>query len=91
MKPYYMVFSFRGPNTLFQGQQRIKRGREKTEERTQIEESSPKEITEQITEERTTRDADQRGSKDQSRGTRTAPRHNVRGSEYIVKRDCSDD
>jgi hypothetical protein len=37
-----------------------------------------------------TRDADQRRSKDQSRGTSTAPRH-IRGSEYIVKRDCSDE
>jgi ribosomal protein L44E len=33
------------------------------------------------------RGADQRRSKDKNRGTRTAPRHNVRGSEYIVKRE----
>jgi hypothetical protein len=34
---------------------------------------------------------DSRRSKDKSRGTRTSPRHNVRGSKYIIKRDCSDD
>jgi hypothetical protein len=34
---------------------------------------------------RATRNADQRISRDQSRGTRTVPRHNVRGSEHIVK------
>jgi hypothetical protein len=39
-----------------------------------------------------TRDADQKRSKQQiQRGIRSAPRHNVRGSEYIVNRDCSDD
>jgi hypothetical protein len=38
------------------------------------------------------RDADEGRSKQQiQRETRTAPRYNVRGSEYIVNRDCSDD
>jgi hypothetical protein len=47
------------------------------------------------TEERNRReikDADQGRSKQQiRRGTRADPRHNVRGSEHIVKRDCNDD
>jgi hypothetical protein len=39
-----------------------------------------------------TRDADQGRSKQQiQRETKTTPRHNVRGSEYIVNRDCNDD
>jgi hypothetical protein len=38
------------------------------------------------------KDADQGRSKQQiQKGTRTAPRHNVRESAYIVNRDCSDD
>jgi hypothetical protein len=91
MKPYDMVSSFQGASTLFQGQQN--KHREYREERTHR-----REITEgdhrtnhrrEITE--GTRDADQRRSKDKSKGTRTAPRHNIRGSEYSVKRDCSDD
>jgi hypothetical protein len=85
MKPWDKVSSFRGANTLFQGQQN-----KDTQRRRQItEERSTKEITEEI--KGATRDADQRRSKDKSRRTRTAPRHNVRGSEYIANRDCSDD
>jgi hypothetical protein len=78
MKPYDKVSSLRGTYTLLQGQQNKNR----------------REITEQITRREikgATRDADPRRSKDQSRGIRTTPRLNVRGSEYIVKRDCSDD
>jgi hypothetical protein len=46
---------------------------------------------EKAREEKRREDADQGRSKQQiQRGTRTAPRHNVRGSEYIVNRDCSD-
>jgi hypothetical protein len=68
--------------------------RNTNKERTQKRETDRREITEGDHRREikgATRDTDQRKSKDQSRGTRTAPRHNVRGSEYIVKRDCNDD
>jgi hypothetical protein len=79
MKPYDMVSSFRGANTLLQGQQ----NKNRADHRRQIN----RQINEQIQGETNTdqRRPDQRRSKDKSRGTRTAPRHNVRGSEYIVK------
>jgi hypothetical protein len=86
MKPYDKVSSFRGASTLLQGQQ--------INGQTHREERNRREITEGDHRREikgATRDADQRRSKNQSRGTRTAPRHNVRGSEYIVKRDCSDE
>jgi hypothetical protein len=77
MKPWDKVSSFRGANTLLQEQQiNGETGRRETTE------GDPR--TDQ-------RRLDHRRSKDQSRGTRTAPRYNVRGSEYIVKRDCNDD
>jgi hypothetical protein len=62
MKSWDKVSSFRGANTLFQGQQ-IQRGT----------------------------NTDHRRSKDKSKGTWTAPKRDVRESEYIVKRYCSDD
>jgi hypothetical protein len=74
MKACDKVSSFRGANTLFQGQQI--NGQTQKEGRTQ------EQITEEISKER---------PKTQNRGIRTDPRHNVRGSEHIVKRDCSDD
>jgi hypothetical protein len=56
-------------------EEKQRRDTQKREQRTQI--------TEQI--KGATRDADQGRSDDQSRGTRTAPKHNVRRSKYIVK------
>jgi hypothetical protein len=85
MKPWDMVSSFRGANTLFQEQQN--KDRTQREERTDKEETHRRQITEggHRTDYRreikgATRDGEQRRSKDQSRGTRTALRHNVRGS-----------
>jgi hypothetical protein len=77
MKPWGKVSPFPGANTLFEGQQMNGRHRREIKERIKR---------------REIKDADQGRSKQQiQRGTRTAPRHNVRGSEYIVNRDCSDD
>jgi hypothetical protein len=54
-------------------------------------ENTPRRETEERNR-REIKDADQGRSKKQvQRRTMTAPRHDVRGSEYIVKRDCSDD
>jgi hypothetical protein len=79
------VSSIPGSNTLFEGQQiNGQTHREETpiEEREKRRHTHRKEI----------KDADQGRSKQQNqRRTRTAPRHNVRGTEFIVNRDCSDD
>jgi hypothetical protein len=78
MKSYDKVTSLRGANTLLQGQQINGQSTQKADQ--QADKSSrPKETnTDQ-------RRPDPRRSKDQSRRTRTALRHNVRGSEHIVK------
>jgi hypothetical protein len=82
MKPWDMVSSLRGANTIFSGAADKRTDTEKRE----TEERNRREIR------GATRDAGQGRSKQQiQRGTRTAPRRNVRGSEYIVNRDCSDD
>jgi hypothetical protein len=79
----------RGANTLFEGQQ-INGYREKRREDTHREKRDTEERN-GIEIKGTTRDADLGRSKQQiQRGTRTAQRLNVRGSEHIVKRDCSD-
>jgi hypothetical protein len=76
MKPYDKVSSFRGANTLLQGQQNKNRTQKADQQadKSSISKEGPTQIRE-----------------DQSRGTRTAPRRNVRGSEHIVKRNSSDD
>jgi hypothetical protein len=79
MKPYDKVSSFRGANTLLQGQQI---NGQDTEERTQKTDHR-RQINRQIKAADPRRD--QHRSKDQSGGTRTVPRRNVRGSEHIVK------
>jgi hypothetical protein len=73
MKPWDKMSSFRGANTLFQGQQN--KGRSDREERSQKRDQ------------RSDHRPDPRRSKDKGRRTRTAPRHNVRGADYIVKKD----
>jgi hypothetical protein len=86
MKPWDKVSSFRGANTLFQGQQINGQTQKEERHRREITEDHRREIKGAI------RDADQGRSKQQiQRETRTAPRHNVRGPEYIVNRDCNDD
>jgi hypothetical protein len=78
MKPWVEMSFFPGANTLFEGQQ--------TNGQTHREDTQRREIKE------ATRDEDQGRSKQQfQRGTRTTLRHDVRWSEYIVNRDCSDD
>jgi hypothetical protein len=78
MKPYDKVSSFRGANAIFQGQQRIKTQRRENTEVKREQREHKADHSREI--KGATRDADQRRSKDQSRGTRTAPRHKVRGS-----------
>jgi hypothetical protein len=85
MKTRAMVSSFRGANTLFQGQQINGQIEERHTEKRDHGRTSQKR------DQRNDQRPDPRRSKDKSRRTRTAPRHNVRGSEYIVKRYCSDD
>jgi hypothetical protein len=66
MKPWGKVSSFPGANTVFEGQQTERRHRDKE---THIEERHRRDI----------KDADQGRSKQQiQRGTRAAPRRNVR-------------
>jgi hypothetical protein len=90
MKPCKKVFSYQSGEDLFN---RVDFDKRQINEEQITEGRSTGRQKQQIQGETNTnqRIPDQRRSKDQSRGTRTAPRRNVRGSEHIVKRDCSDD
>jgi hypothetical protein len=86
------VSSIPGANTIFQGQQN--KGRSNREIKRGHREEQGREDThteKRDTEERSKTQIKEEPNKQIQRGTRTAPRHNVRGSEYIVNRHCSDD